>query len=74
VEGVPAAEGVCAFFILDRASRSCLISAKRDANIAPSFDIALLPPAAPMPNSPSTNTAGSNYTEIYNIKIEKFVE
>ena len=46
---------------MERASRSCLISAKRDASMAPSFDFALFPPAAPMPNNPSTNIAESNY-------------
>ena len=60
VDAETAVVGVDDSFILERASRSCLISTKRDASIAPSFDIALLPPAAPIPNNPSTNTAGSN--------------
>ena len=66
VEAMTVVDGVDAFFILDRASRSCLISANRDASMAPSFDFALFPPAAPIPNNPSTNTAGSNYYEKWN--------
>ena len=66
-DGAPTATGSffidCSFLISSgfRIDRSLRNVSNLEANIAPSDAADDLPPAAPIPNRPSTNFSGSNY-------------